>query len=354
VSATEAAAPVEGDSRKAAWKRVEHWLSGSELRPLAPPVYRAYQWPTLLLVFVLAWFVPMIFGGDPYHDGLLDNTLIDAILALGFFWCLSFAGLFTFAAVAVMATGAYVSLWVSHHLGGFWIGFVAAMLACAVLGALMRLMFLRLSALFFAIATFAVSGLLLVFYQNWTNFTGGYQGITKIAVPSVFGYKLDTLHRQYYLLLCVLAVFLVATIALQRSPAMRDLTLSRDKGPVAATAGLKPQQVLLGAFIVGTAMQGAAGSLFAHNVTFVSLESFDPSISLTVLLIVLLGGMNSIYGPVIGSAIIVYLPEILRSWQKYTDVIYASLVLVIVIAFPGGIAGSRQLVEGWIRRARSH
>ena len=87
--------------------------------------------------------------------------------------------------------------------------------------------------------------------------------------------------------------------------------------------------------------------------TFVSLESFDPTISLTVLLMVLLGGMESIYGPVIGAAIIVYLPEILRSWQKYSDLIYAGLVLLIIIAFPGGVAGTRTIVGRWMRRAGS-
>ena len=106
-------------------------------------------------------------------------------------------------------------------------------------------------------------------------------------------------------------------------------------------------------FVIGSAMQGAAGSLYAHNVTFVSLESFDPTISLTVLLMVLLGGIDSIYGPVIGAAIIIYLPAILRSYQKYSDVVYAALVLVIIMAFPGGVAGTRQIVGRWIKRARS-
>jgi len=99
---------------------------------------------------------------------------------------------------------------------------------------------------------------------------------------------------------------------------------------------------------------GASGSLFAHNATYVSLESFDPNISLTVLLMVLLGGMESIYGPVIGAVVVVYLPEILRSWKSWQDVIYATLVLLIVIAFPGGIAGTRQVARRWIARARSH
>jgi branched-chain amino acid transport system permease protein len=353
VSATETSPRTVSDDRRAQWKRLESWLSGSDPRPLAPPVYRGRQWAYLLFVAVLACFVPTLFGGDPYHDGLLDTTMVDAILALGFYWCFSLAGQFTFAVVAVYATGSYVSLWAARHIGGFWVGFIAAMIVAGILGGAMRLLFIRLSALYFAIATFGVSGLLLILYQNWTQFTGGYQGIAKIPKPTLFGYPINTLHRQYYLMLAVLVVFLGATIALLRSPAMRDLTLSRDKSPVAATAGLKPQHLMLVAFVVGSAMQGAAGSLFAHNVTFVSLESFDPTISLTVLLMVLLGGMESIYGPVIGAAIIVYLPEILRSWQKYADLIYAGLVLLIIIAFPTGVAGTRTIIGRWMRRAGS-
>jgi len=354
VSATDAPVQPSQSARRAQWRRLEARFTGADPRPLAPPVYRGRQWPVLAVMVVLGCLVPLVFGGDPYHDGLLDNTLIYSILALGFYWCFSLAGQFTFAVVAVYATGSYVSLWVSQRFGGFWVGFVLAMVATGALGGVIRLLFIKLSALYFAIATFGVSGLLLILYQNWTSFTGGYNGISKIAIPNFFGMHLHTLHRQYYLLLGVLAVFLAATIALLRSPAMRDLTFSRDNSPVAATAGLKPQQLMLVAFIVGSAMQGAAGSLFAHNATYVSLESFDPTISLTVLLMVLLGGLDSIYGPVIGAAIVVYLPQVLRSWQKYSDIMYATLVLLIVIAFPGGVAGIRAIARRWIQRARSH
>jgi len=252
------------------------------------------------------------------------------------------------------AAGAYVSVWGAQHFGGFWSGFLLTMLITGAIGALIRLVFIRLTAIYFAIATVAVGGLMLILFREWTSFTGGYNGIGLIAVPSVFGVQLDTPHERYFLMLGVLAVFLAATVALVRSPAMRDLILSRDKSAVAATAGLKPRALTLVAFAVGSAMQGAAGSLYAHNSTFFSLESFSIDISLTVLLMVLLGGMESIYGPVIGAAIVVYLPEILRNADEYSDIIYAALVLLIVIAFPGGIAGIRGIVAAWIRRARRH
>jgi branched-chain amino acid transport system permease protein len=215
------------------------------------------------------------------------------------------------------------------------------------------MVFYKLSPIYFAIATMAVGGLMLILFRQWVSFTGGYDGIGDIAVPSIFGHQLKTTHDRYYLMLGVLAVFLVASIAFQRSPAMRDLTMSRDKGPVAATAGLKPAQLGLVAFIVGSMMQGAAGSLYAHNSGYFSLESFSIDISLNVLLMALLGGVGSIYGPIIGAALLVYIPELLRDYQQYSEIIYSAIVLIIVVAFPGGLADARGVVERWVRRARS-
>lgn len=322
-------------------------------RLLAPPAYRGYQWPFLAVVMVVGLFVPSIVGGSYYTDGLLNQALINAILALGFYWCFSLGGQFTFGVFATYAAGAYVSVWGANHLGGFWGGFALAVLVTAGIGAVTRIAFFKLGPIYFAIATLAVGGLLLILFREWTSFTGGYNGVGHIAIPEFFGTRLNTLHLRYYLMLAVLAVCLAATVALIRSSAMRDLVFARDKRFVAATAGIRPGVVTLLVFIVGSAMQGAAGSLYAHNGSFFSLEAFDVSISLNVLLMVLLGGSRSIYGPIIGASLLIYLPELLRSVQSLSGLIYAGLVLVIIVLFPDGIAGIRVLVEGWIRARRS-
>ena len=332
------------------------WLPGrpgGASRLLAPPAYRGYQWPFLGLVLVVGAVVPEFFGGTYYADGVLNQALINAVLALGFYWCFSLGGQFTFGTFATYAAGAYFSVWGANHLGGFWGGFALAVLVTGALGALTRLMFFKLGPIYFAIATLAVGGLILIVFREWVGFTGGYNGVGHIAIPSFFGTPLNTLHLRYYLMLGVLGVCLVATVALIRSPAMRDLVFSRDKRAVAATAGLKPAFITLSVFTVGSAMMGAAGSLYAHNGSFFSLEAFDVGISLNVLLMVLLGGSRSIYGPLIGASLLVYLPELLRSVQTLSGLIYAGLVLVIIVLFPDGIAGIRVIAERWIRARRS-
>ena len=343
---------VRPDGRRGQLRRLNSLL-GRRPGALAPPAYQGHQWPFLIAVIAVGCVLPLVFGGDTYHQTLLDQTLINSVLALGFYWCFSLAGQFTFAVFAIYATGSYVSVWGANHLGGFWSGLLLAMIVTGAIGGLTRLVFLRLAPIFFAIATMAVGSLILILFRQWTSFTGGYNGVSTIPVPSLFGMQLHSLGRMYFLMLGVLALFLAATVAFQRSPAMRDLVLSRDHGPVAAVAGLKPRHLTLVAFMVGSAMQGAAGSLYAHSSGFFSLESFSIDISLSVLLMVLLGGMDSIYGPVIGAALVVYIPELLRGVQNYSDLFYGVLVLLIVVAFPSGVAGIRGVAGRWVKRARS-
>lgn len=319
-----------------------------------PPVYQGRQRTFLVGVLIVLCLVPSAFGGTLYSDGLLNQVLIDAMLALGFFWCFSLSGQFTFGVFAIYAAGAYVAVWGSQNFGGFWGGFVCAVIAGAVIGGVTRLVFAKLSTIFFAIATMAVGGLLLIVFREWTTFTGGYNGVSFDRLPTFFGLEFTSSHAKYFLFLAMLGVALLITILFLRSPAYRDLMMSRDKGPVAATAGLKPAHLQLVAFIVGSAIQGAAGAMFAANSGFFSLESFSIDISLSVLLIVLLGGAKSIYGPLIGAALLIYLPELLRDAKTYAEIIYALLVLVIVVAFPGGIADVRRIVTKWVRHARSN
>ena len=319
-----------------------------------PPAYQGRQRTFLVIVLVVLCLAPMVIGGNDYKNGLINQVMIQALLALGFWWCFSLSGQFTFGVFAIYAGGAYVTVWVANSYGGFWVGMVASVIVCGALGAITRLGFNKLSPIFFAIATMAIGGLLLIIFREWTSFTGGYNGTTLNETPTLFGFTFDSAHKLFYVLVAALGLCWLGTILFLRSPAYRDLVMSRDKGPVAATAGIKPAVAQLIAFVVGSAIQGLAGSLFAANAGYFSLESFSIDISLSVLLMVLLGGAKSIYGPLIGAAVLVYLPELLRDLATWAEVIYAVLVLAIVIAFPGGIADLRRIVtKQVVRRAPS-
>jgi len=317
----------------------------------APPAYGGRQYQLLAVVVVLGC-LPSLFASSAYYLGLLNNALVYAILTLGFYWCFVLAGQFTFALFGMYAVGSYASVWFSGHLGSFWWGLLAAIVVAGMIGALTKLAFARCSEIYFAIATMALGSLIVILFREWTSLTGGFGGIGDLVVPSVFGYILDTPEKRYFLGLVVLGVFLLLTVLYFRSPVAGDLALARDKAAVASVTGLKPLHLQVGAFAVGSAMQGAAGSLYAHNAGYFSVEAFNIDLSLLVLLMLLLGGMRSMYGPVIGAVLLVYLPEVLRDAEKYAEVIYAAAILFVIVAFPGGIAGFRHTVTGWVQHAR--
>jgi len=91
------------------------------------------------------------------------------------------------------------------------------------------------------------------------------------------------------------------------------------------------------AFAMGAAIMAIAGSLLSSTAGFISITSFDPSIALTVLLMVLLGGIGMVWGPMVGAILLTYLPQVLNKWLNYEDLVYAIAVLVIILVLPGGL-----------------
>jgi len=126
----------------------------------------------------------------------------------------------------------------------------------------------------------------------------------------------------------------------------------RDMADVARTTGLRSSPMLVVAFALGGAYMGAAGSLLAHTAGFVDITSFSIAISLDVLLMVLLGGVRSVWGPPIGAVVLILLPEWLRSIADYKDLIYAGVILLVVLVLPGGLASLPHRIRG-LRRARA-
>ena len=243
-------------------------------------------------------------------------------------------------------------MWVAVRTD-FWVGLITATVVCTAIGALLRLALRRTGPIYFAMGTIAFGGLVTILFQNWTGFTGGYAGEGSIPIPSIFGYQLQSLASQYDLLIVAMGVILVGTALVEQSPG-RDLTFARDLGPVAITAGLRPDRLKMIAFAVGCGIQGAAGSLFAHTTTYLSLDSFSMQVSLNVLLMILLGGIGSMYGPLLGALVIVEIPEVLRFIQSYATLVYACLVLVAIVPLPLGLAGARHPGARPVRRQPAH
>jgi branched-chain amino acid transport system permease protein len=280
---------------------------------------------------------------------------LTALLAVGLNIALGFAGLFSFAQGAFYGIGAYVStLLVLAGAINVWAGIAVAGAAAAVAGFVLGLFTIRLGGHYLAIATFAFQEIVYLVIRNWDGVTKGTAGITGIpgppplAVPGLPAIGFDTELAYYYLVLAVLAVAIAFSARLRASRLGLELMAVREDEVAARAMGVRSVRLKVFAFTASAALAGVAGSLFAHYVRNVSPESFAVPTSFGVLVAVLVGGMGTVAGPVLGGLLLTFLPEYLRAFQAYRFTIYGALLIVVIIAMPTGVAGAlRALAARW-------
>jgi branched-chain amino acid transport system permease protein len=324
-------------------------------RPAArPPVYGQRQ---LLGVAAAA----AVIGGlclivdSAFGYGLLHSWLVFSILGLGFYLVFGVSGQFAFSQGAFFGLGAYASVWAADGRSFLW-GLAAAIVITAVVALGFALVVVRSDHFYFAIATLAFSFIAVVVFREFEAFTAPGGEIVGIAKPDLFGHTFDTGRSLGLFLGAFLALALLLTALIERSPLRREAIAFRDNRPVAATVGVPVLRLRLGMFVLGSTYAGVAGSLFAHKSGFISPESFSLELGIDIFLIVLLGGIGSMWGPALGAAFVVWAPEQLRFVGEYRALIYGALLVVVIVLFPKGLVGLVELA--WermrgLRRART-
>jgi branched-chain amino acid transport system permease protein len=313
------------------------------LRPLlAQPLAGRLAVPALVAgLLVLPSFIR-----DAYMIRVLDLAGLYVLLSLGLNIVVGYAGLLDLGYVAFYAVGAYLyALLASPQLGfhvPFLIVFILSGALAALAGALIGAPTLRLRGDYLAIVTMAFGEIIRILLNNLDRFTNGPQGIMQIDVPTIFGFRLDTPLRIYYLifLLCVLAVYFVHN--LEQSKIGRAWAAIREDEDAARAMGLNTRNLKLLAFAMGATTAGTAGVIFAGLQQFVSPESFTFWESIFILCMVVLGGMGSIPGVIVGSVTLVVLPEIFRQYSDYRMIFFGLSLTVMMLVRPEGIWPSRQ------------
>ncbi|MBI1864691.1 MAG: hypothetical protein HYR98_02990 [Nitrospirae bacterium] len=251
----------------------------------------------------------------------------------------SFWGPYTYA---LLSAGGHAS---------FWVGLPAAMVAAALFGLVLGFPILRLRGDYLAIVTLGFGEVTRLVLRNWDEVTNGPNGILGIARPSLGGWVLDTPGSFYY---CVLVLALAALFAMRRvfqSRIGRAWVAIREDELAARTVGIDVARYKLLAFALGAAVAGLGGSVFAAKMTFVSPESFTFFESVIILCMVVLGGMGSLPGVVLGAAVITILPELLRGFSDYRMLIFGAAMVLMMVFRPQGLIGSRSLAYEFRRPA---
>ncbi len=277
---------------------------------------------------------------DPFVQRIAVIATLNAILAVSLNLVFGYGGLITLGHAGFYGIGAYVAALLALRLHfPFLATVVAAAAAAALVGWLLARPILQLRGHYFAMATLAFGQMVVQVAYNWDDVTRGASGLPGVPQPSIFGWTAATQRDNYYL---ALASLLLATLAVWRvvhSPLGLSLMAAREDDQAAASVGIDVAGVRTRAFAFAALIAGVAGALYAHYITFVSVEPFKFSQMIALLAMVAIGGMGTTAGPIVGAILLTLLPEALRGLDALRMVIYGALLMLSIRLRPEGLMG---------------
>jgi branched-chain amino acid transport system permease protein len=300
-----------------------------------------YSRPAVAVFLVLIVIVPL-FQNDYYRD-VLTLTGMYAVLALGLNLVVGQAGLLNLGYVAFYAVGAYTYAVLSTRFGlSFWPGIAVGAAASAFVSLIIGLITLRLRGDYFAIVTLGLGEITRIVLNNWDNLTGGPNGIARIGRPALLGYTFSRPLDYYYLILVIAVLTVFAMRRLISSRIGRAWIAIREDEVAAEAMGINVFRLKLLAFVLASAWAGVVGVFFAGKMAFVSPESFTFFESVLILCMVVLGGMGSIPGIILGAFLLITLPEVFREFQDYRMLGFGIALVVMMVFRPRGLLGPKK------------
>lgn len=313
-------------------------------------------WMRYLLIglFLVAAILAPIGQGN-YITYVLTSWLIFSIAAMGLNLTLGYAGQISLAQASFMAIGAYTTALLTLAGWHWMLAMPMGLFLCFVVGLLLGYPALRVQGHFLAFVTLAFNTLVFLLLRNEDWLTGGSYGLIGMPRPD-FG--LFTTARQinfYYFTLGVTVVASLVMWGIVRSPWGRAFKALRENPIRAESLGVDTRRITLLAFAIGSAYGGLAGALVSPLVQFIEPGSFGLVHSLRILLMVVVGGAGFFFGPFVGAAVVILLPEFLRFTEGYYLIIYSALVIVMLAFVPNGLLGigARLRDRFWPARARA-
>ncbi len=295
-----------------------------------------------ILVLLFALTAPL-FITKAYNVHLLVLCAIYVGLATSMNLILGYTGLFTLCHAAFFGMGAYTTAILVGKFGlPIWTGFVCSGFIAALFGLLIAWPSLRLRGDYLAIVTLGFGQIVRLIELNEQWLTNGAMGITAIPKPKWFGQSFGKVQFYYLaLVIALLIIFIVYRIAHTRIG--RALIAIREDDRAAMAIGINVRSYKMLAFGVGCFTAGLMGSVYAHYISFVAPDQYTFQISVNIFIMVVLGGMGTTMGPVIGACLLTLLPEVLRFIGDWRMLIYGLLLVVCMIFRPQGIMGSFQI-----------
>ncbi|KYZ75992.1 hypothetical protein AXX12_06005 [Anaerosporomusa subterranea] len=295
-------------------------------------------WIITILAAVLAITIPLT--ASNYMLRVVNMTMITYICVLSMFVVFGMAGQISFAQAGFWGVGAYITAILTTKLGvSPLLALIASGAGAAIVAFIMGLALFRLQGHYFGFSTIGLVMILNGVFQNWKPVTGGADGIGNIPAFSIGSFELSSETSSFFLIFVVSVTISIVTQKLHRSALGRSFMAIRDNEIAAKCMGVNSYRNKIIAFTIAASYCGIAGSLFAFLASYISATTFNFAQSSLYLVMLMLGGYNYLAGPMIGTALLMLLPEWFRPLQEYIMLIYGVGVMLLMVVMPEGLIG---------------
>ena len=307
-----------------------------------------------LFVFIaiaVAIVLPLLVRSE-YYRQVLVTGYISAIAVYGLNIILGYAGLLTLGHAAFFGIGAYAVALLETRLGvPFWVALAAGCAAAVILGYLVGLVSLRTRGNYFAIFTAAIGVMISIVLTNWQELTGGNIGVLNIPPPAPIGpISFESSLAKYYLVLVALVFAITICARVRGSLFGRSLIAIAGNEDLARAVGIDVMRAKSAAFMLSTFLAGLAGGMYAIFIGFLGPDSSGLDVTFDMLLYLIVGGVGTLAGPLVGTLVLVILAQFLSGIDQYKFLIFGPMLVLLIMFFPSGIVGGIMQLRGMVRR----
>jgi len=291
------------------------------------------------LTFAVALIVVALIR-NPYYVGILVFLGINLIITIGLSLLMGYAGQISLGQAAFFGIGAYTTGILTTRFGfPIYLSLPLAILLTVTIAYLVGVPTLRLKGHYLAMATLGLGEIVHIIFNELFHLTGGPSGFGSIPLIRIFGIQLHNDTRYYIFVWAIVAVILFISLNIINSRIGRALKAIHKEERTAATLGVHTARLKQMIFVISAGFAGLAGFLYAHYITFLSPGTFSLHFSILLVTMVAVGGMEHIWGAVIGTVVLTILPEYLRFFKDFDILIYGIILMAIMLLRPEGLYG---------------
>ncbi|QLA15049.1 branched-chain amino acid ABC transporter permease [Desulfolutivibrio sulfoxidireducens] len=310
--------------------------------------------PAKAAIFAALLFAAPFLLPNEYYINILILGAINALIALGLNLLLGYAGQISLGHAAFFGLSAYTTAYATARLGlPIPAGMALGVALSAGVAWLIGIPTLRLRGHYLAMATLGFGIIVNIVMNETIAITGGPSGFVGIPRLNLFGVSFDSDRSYYYLTAAILALAALFCLNLIDSRLGRALRAIHTSERAAQTAGVDIAGYKLFVFVLSAVFAGVAGVLYAHFLCFVAPSSFGFGFSVQLMVMVVLGGMASVWGAVAGAFFLTALPEALRGFEEVDILIYGAILVLCVMYLPQGLAGATAAIWRRLTRTRA-